>query len=311
MTTLCRAYTTEDDAQAVVDHLLSGGLPGADIRVLMGRPEHDHREAPVGRFAGDRLAPTDPVGAFAGAAVEPGRNGRVRGLTHLPAPGWLRRRRPRHHDELPQRRRTRRRHDPSQPPQGARSRRDWTKRPRTPTSRRSITAASSCSSKPARCQKKTWRPRSTRSLHSPTARMGARFRWCPAKLPPRSLPRGGARRSGLLGFRLLKSQRGSSRRRTQRRKPRETQGFRRCAEEDSTLHPVIPDQALNLVTRVSDPSYASRSSRYVRRIWTHRTQWTIWMLPRMLPRSGTGSCALHPIGVRRLRTDVDTIGRPR
>jgi hypothetical protein len=37
--------------------------------------------------------------------------------------------------------------------------------------------------------------------------------------------------------------------------------FERCAEEDSNLHPVIPDQALNLVTRVSDPSYASISSR--------------------------------------------------
>ncbi len=68
MTTLCRAYTTEDDARAVVEHLLSGGLPGADIHVLTGRPEHDDRKAPVGRFAGDRLAPTDPVGAFAGAA---------------------------------------------------------------------------------------------------------------------------------------------------------------------------------------------------------------------------------------------------
>src|SRR3954452_2268411 len=33
-----------------------------------------------------------------------------------------------------------------------------------------------------------------------------------------------------------------------------------CAEEDSNLHPVIPDQALNLVTRVSYPSYASRAS---------------------------------------------------
>src|SRR5215218_6193338 len=40
-----------------------------------------------------------------------------------------------------------------------------------------------------------------------------------------------------------------------------TQGFRECAEEDSNLHPVIPDQALNLVTRVSDPSYASRTCR--------------------------------------------------
>jgi hypothetical protein len=39
-----------------------------------------------------------------------------------------------------------------------------------------------------------------------------------------------------------------------------TQGFRRCAEEDSNLHPVIPDQALNLVARVSYPSEVSRTS---------------------------------------------------
>jgi hypothetical protein len=30
--------------------------------------------------------------------------------------------------------------------------------------------------------------------------------------------------------------------------------FASCAEEDSSLHPVIPDRALNLVTRVSDTS---------------------------------------------------------
>ena len=34
-----------------------------------------------------------------------------------------------------------------------------------------------------------------------------------------------------------------------------------CAEEDSNLHPLSVDQALNLVTRVSDPSYASVASR--------------------------------------------------
>ncbi|HYI20594.1 MAG TPA: hypothetical protein VD836_17900 [Solirubrobacteraceae bacterium] len=68
MTTLCRAYTTEDDAHAAVNHLLAHGLPGADIRVLMGHPEHDHREEPVGRFAGESVAPADPVGSFAGAA---------------------------------------------------------------------------------------------------------------------------------------------------------------------------------------------------------------------------------------------------
>ncbi len=38
-----------------------------------------------------------------------------------------------------------------------------------------------------------------------------------------------------------------------------TRGLSRCAEEDSNLHPVVPDQALNLVTRVSYPSTASRS----------------------------------------------------
>jgi hypothetical protein len=40
----------------------------------------------------------------------------------------------------------------------------------------------------------------------------------------------------------------------------------RCAEEDSNLHPVIPDQALNLVTRVSYPSNASISSRSSSRV---------------------------------------------
>jgi hypothetical protein len=34
-----------------------------------------------------------------------------------------------------------------------------------------------------------------------------------------------------------------------------------CAEEDSNLHPPSVDQALNLVTRVSYPSYASIASR--------------------------------------------------
>jgi hypothetical protein len=61
-------------------------------------------------------------------------------------------------------------------------------------------------------------------------------------------------------------------------------GFHVCAEEDSNLHPVIPDQALNLITRCQirpmRPYCPERP-----RLWTHRTQWTIWMLPRMLPRA--------------------------
>ena len=47
---------------------------------------------------------------------------------------------------------------------------------------------------------------------------------------------------------------------SERRKPRCT-GLSSCAEEDSNLHPLSVDQALNLVTRVSDPSYACISSK--------------------------------------------------
>ena len=66
MPTLCRAYATADDAHAAVGRLLAAGLPGADIRVLMGAPERDGRDARTGRFAGD--AEASRVGAFAGAA---------------------------------------------------------------------------------------------------------------------------------------------------------------------------------------------------------------------------------------------------
>jgi hypothetical protein len=45
-----------------------------------------------------------------------------------------------------------------------------------------------------------------------------------------------------------------------RRKPCERRAFE-SAEEDSNLHPVSLDQALNLVTRVSDASYASIASK--------------------------------------------------
>src|SRR4051794_16014556 len=46
---------------------------------------------------------------------------------------------------------------------------------------------------------------------------------------------------------------------TENGKPRNRAAFT-CAEEDSNLHPLSVDQALNLVTRVSDPSDASRTS---------------------------------------------------
>jgi hypothetical protein len=64
MPTICRAYETEDQARAAVDRLLAAGASDAEIRVVMGTPAHDQRDAPVGRFAGMG----DRVGAFAGAA---------------------------------------------------------------------------------------------------------------------------------------------------------------------------------------------------------------------------------------------------
>jgi hypothetical protein len=65
MPTLCQAFSTDDEARAAVDHLLASGLSGDDVRVLMGTPSVDHRDAPVGTFAGAEVA---PVGSFAGHA---------------------------------------------------------------------------------------------------------------------------------------------------------------------------------------------------------------------------------------------------
>ena len=59
-----------------------------------------------------------------------------------------------------------------------------------------------------------------------------------------------------------------------------------CAEEDSNLHPLSVDQALNLVTRVSDPSYASVASRTSGDRDASDVM-DAWMLPLMLPRGAT------------------------
>ena len=68
MATLCRAYTSESDAHAAVERLLSAGVAGADVRVLMGDAVHDARDAPVGGYAGTTTADGETVGAYAGAA---------------------------------------------------------------------------------------------------------------------------------------------------------------------------------------------------------------------------------------------------
>jgi hypothetical protein len=68
MATLCRAYTSEQDADAAVDRLLSAGVAGADVQVLRGEELHDSRDAPIGGFAGTTAPEGETVGAYAGAA---------------------------------------------------------------------------------------------------------------------------------------------------------------------------------------------------------------------------------------------------
>src|SRR3954465_2871202 len=66
MATLCREYTTEQDANAAVDRLLTSGVSRAELGVLMGEAVHDSRDAPVGGFARTSTAARETVGSYAG-----------------------------------------------------------------------------------------------------------------------------------------------------------------------------------------------------------------------------------------------------
>jgi hypothetical protein len=52
MSVVCRSYTSEQEARGAVEALLAAGVPGSGIRVVMGEPERDAREEPMGSFAG-------------------------------------------------------------------------------------------------------------------------------------------------------------------------------------------------------------------------------------------------------------------
>ena len=67
MITLCRAYSNESEARAAVQRILAAGAVGEDVRVIMGEPERDAREAAAGAFAG---MPGPAVGTFAGAEAD-------------------------------------------------------------------------------------------------------------------------------------------------------------------------------------------------------------------------------------------------
>jgi hypothetical protein len=69
MNALCRAYDTVAYAGRAIDALLGAGVPGDDVRLLMGAEMHDARTEAAGGFAG-RVAPEAHVGAFAGEGEE-------------------------------------------------------------------------------------------------------------------------------------------------------------------------------------------------------------------------------------------------
>jgi hypothetical protein len=68
MSTLCRAYISQQRAHAAVERLLSAGIAGAEVQVLMGETVHDSRDEPIGGYAGTTTADGEHVGAYAGAA---------------------------------------------------------------------------------------------------------------------------------------------------------------------------------------------------------------------------------------------------
>src|SRR3954469_16701660 len=52
MTAICQAYDNTADAERAVADLLAAGVPGDDVRLLMGAEIHDARREARGRFSG-------------------------------------------------------------------------------------------------------------------------------------------------------------------------------------------------------------------------------------------------------------------
>jgi hypothetical protein len=69
MNALCKPYPTTADAERAVADLIAAGVPGGDVRLLMGAEIHDARRETRGLFAGS-VAPDEQVGAFSGDGPE-------------------------------------------------------------------------------------------------------------------------------------------------------------------------------------------------------------------------------------------------
>jgi hypothetical protein len=62
---LCKPFQTPDEADRAVAALLAAGVPGEDVRVLMGAQVHDARREAAGGFGGS-VSSDAPVDGFAG-----------------------------------------------------------------------------------------------------------------------------------------------------------------------------------------------------------------------------------------------------
>jgi hypothetical protein len=69
MNALCKAYSNTADADRAVQTLLASGVPGEDVRLLMGAELHDARREAAGGFGG-AVAADAKVGAYAGEGRE-------------------------------------------------------------------------------------------------------------------------------------------------------------------------------------------------------------------------------------------------
>src|SRR4051794_7022072 len=88
-----------------------------------------------------------------------------------------------------------------------------------------------------------------------------------------------------------------------RRKPRDCGAFVQCAEEDSNLHPVIPDRALKFVCAIVARSISHSRAKDRRALATVETYESTW--------SFSGLCAAprpRDSGTRWDRTGVPPVG---
>ena len=65
MVTLCRAYTSTEDAENAIERLLAAGVPETGIQLIMGVAIKDARDKPIGTWAGTTTPDALTVGTYA------------------------------------------------------------------------------------------------------------------------------------------------------------------------------------------------------------------------------------------------------